>query len=31
VNALLKQFEQMRKMMKGVGRVGPQMLMQLPR
>lgn len=31
VNALLKQFEQMRKMMKGVGRMGPQMLMQLPR
>jgi len=28
VNALLKQFEQMRKMMKGMG---PQMLMQLPR
>ena len=31
VNALLKQFEQMRKMMKGMGRMGPQMLMQLPR
>jgi signal recognition particle subunit SRP54 len=31
VNALVKQFEQMRKMMKGVGRMGPQMLMQLPR
>jgi signal recognition particle subunit SRP54 len=31
VNALLKQFEQMRKMMKGMGRIGPQMLMQLPR
>jgi len=30
VNALLKQFEQMRKMMKGMG-MGPQMLMQLPR
>jgi signal recognition particle subunit SRP54 len=31
VNALLKQFEQMRKMMKGLGRFGPQMLMQQPR
>ena len=31
VNALLKQFEQMRKMMKGMGNMGPQMLMQLPR
>jgi signal recognition particle subunit SRP54 len=31
VNALLKQFEQMKKMMKGMGRLGPQMLMQLPR
>jgi signal recognition particle subunit SRP54 len=31
VNALLKQFEQMKKMMKGLGRFGPQMLMQLPR
>ncbi len=31
VNALLKQFEQMRKMMKGVGQLSPQMLMQLPR